>query len=394
MAAISGAAVAKIAATVLTDKKLRKGVGWLLAAVLSPLVLFIVMLCTLLSATSQHNTAAADLCFYGGELSENTPDDYRRHIEEMQSAFAIVDSEVARVNAMTENGNGLDGTNVKSIFYALFFGTDRPDSIDIQDFVDSFVRYEERTATYTNAEGNEVAVSYIVAIPLPMDTVYGRLPLTVTAIQKESAADVFEHISGAGDSFTGDILRGEGGEIKIDVSGFTDLSTKNSHDLVAYAHQAFENGWGYVWGTCGWVLTPQMFASKLSQYPDGVGKYKDFIEENWLNGRTTDCVGLIKGYGWLDSNILEIGYGTNGMPDISADQMYQVATTKGSMSTMPDTPGLAVWHKGHIGVYIGNGEVIEAMGTKYGVVKTKLQDRNWTAWLEIPYINYERTIAQ
>ena len=394
MAAVSGAAVAKIAATVLTDKKLRKGVGWLLAAVLSPLILFIVMLCTLLSATSQHNTAAADLCFYGGEISENTPDDYRRHIEEMQSAFAIVDSEVARVNAMTENGNGLDGTHVKSIFYALYFGTDRPNSIDIQGFVDSFVRYEERTTTYTDAEGNEVVVSYIVAIPLPTDTAYGRLPITVTTIQKESAADVFEHISGAGDSFTGDILRGEGDETKIDVSGFTDPSTKNSHDLVAYAQQAFENGWGYVWGTCGWVLTPQMFASKLSQYPDGVGKYKNFIEENWLNGRTTDCVGLIKGYGWLDSNTLEVGYGTNGMPDISADQMYQVATTKGSMSTMPDTPGLAVWHKGHIGVYIGNGEVIEAMGTKYGVVKTKLQDRNWTAWLEIPYINYERTIVQ
>ena len=392
MAAVSGAAVAKIAATVLTDKKLRKGVGWLLVAVLSPLILFSVMLCTLLSATSQHNTAAADLCFYGGEISENTPDDYRRHIEEMQSAFAIVDSEVARVNAMTENGNGLDGTNVKSIFYTLYFGTDRPNSIDIQGFVDSFVRYEERTTTYTDAEGNEVPVSYIVAIPLPTDTVYGSLPITV--IQKESAADVFEHISGAGDSFTGDILRGEGGETKIDVSGFTDLSTKNSHDLVAYAQQAFENGWGYVWGTCGWVLTPQMFASKLSQYPDGVGKYKNFIEENWLNGRTTDCVGLIKGYGWLDYNTLEVGYGTNGMPDISADQMYQVANTKGNMSTMPDTPGLAVWHKGHIGVYIGNGEVIEAMGTKYGVVKTKLQDRNWTAWLEIPYINYERTIAQ
>jgi cell wall-associated NlpC family hydrolase len=39
-------------------------------------------------------------------------------------------------------------------------------------------------------------------------------------------------------------------------------------------------------------------------------------------------------------------------------------------------------------VYIGNGEVIEAMGTKYGVVKTQLSERSWTAWLQIPYINY------
>ena len=31
---------------------------------------------------------------------------------------------------------------------------------------------------------------------------------------------------------------------------------------------------------------------------------------------------------------------------------------------MPDIPGLAVWHDGHIGVYIGDGYVIEAMNTK------------------------------
>jgi hypothetical protein len=31
------------------------------------------------------------------------------------------------------------------------------------------------------------------------------------------------------------------------------------------------------------------------------------------------------------------------------------------------------------------------MGTKYGVVKTQLADRNWTAWLEVPYITYYKT---
>ena len=28
------------------------------------------------------------------------------------------------------------------------------------------------------------------------------------------------------------------------------------------------------------------------------------------------------------------------------------------------------------------------MGTKYGVVKTQLSERSWTAWLEVPYITY------
>ena len=69
---------------------------------------------------------------------------------------------------------------------------------------------------------------------------------------------------------------------------------------MTYAIHAWESGWGYVWGTYGSVLTDSLFAYKLEQYPDGVGSYADFIRANWLGGRTTDCVGLIKGYGWLN----------------------------------------------------------------------------------------------
>ena len=36
----------------------------------------------------------------------------------------------------------------------------------------------------------------------------------------------------------------------------------------------------------------------------------------------------------------------------------------------------------------GNGEVIEAQGTAYGVVKTELNGRGWTKWLKIPNIKY------
>ena len=94
-------------------------------------------------------------------------------------------------------------------------------------------------------------------------------------------------------------------------------------------------------------------------------------------------------YGWLDAETEEIVYNTNGMPDISANEMYHSATISGTIDTIPETPGLAVWHDGHIGVYIGNGEVVEAMGTRYGVVKTKLEGARCTHWLKIPYISYD-----
>ena len=198
-------------------------------------------------------------------------------------------------------------------------------------------------------------------------------------------------------SYEGDNSFGGGGsgiehggshENGIDTSGFISPGTKNNLDLAAYAVQAWENNWGYVWGTYGNILTESLFAYKLKQYPDGVGNYKDFIHANWLGRRTADCVGLIKGYGWLDASSGAIRYGTNGMPDYGANQMYQSAAVKGDMSTMPEIKGLAVWKPGHIGVYIGGGYVVEAMGTKYGVVKTEAAGRGWQGWCQGPSIDY------
>lgn len=176
--------------------------------------------------------------------------------------------------------------------------------------------------------------------------------------------------------------------VYIQISSYTDPATKNNLDLVQWAIWAEDRGWGYVWGTYGEVFDQALYEYKLEQYPEEVGKYSQFIEANWLGGRTADCVGLIKGYGWLNPETQEIEYGTNGMADVGADQMYENATEKGTIDSIPEIPGLAVWHAGHIGIYIGCGEVIEAKGTRYGVVRTNLEDGSWTHWLKVPYITY------
>lgn len=137
------------------------------------------------------------------------------------------------------------------------------------------------------------------------------------------------------------------------------------------------------------MLTDSLLSSKASQYPDEVGGSKAFIEKTWLGGRTTDCVGLIKGYSWYNSETGELTPATNGMPDIGADNMFNSATEKGTIDAIPEIQGLAVWHEGHIGIYIGGGEVIQAANTKAGVIKTKLSDNGWTHWLEILYSKYE-----
>ena len=260
-------------------------------------------------------------------------------------------------------------------------------------------RLEERTEITTDVlEDGTVVVQttvYYVAIPLPLETVYENLAAwqgePVTEEDKANAAHIYSMVVGStgGDTFDGSYTPGGGSGVELDISDLTSPASKNAANLVAYVTNAWKSGWGYVWGTYGQVLTPELFQYKLTQYPEGVGQYADFIRNNWLGKHTADCVGLIKGYGWLSPDTMTIDYGTNRMPDIGANQMYYNATRKGTIDTIPEVPGLAVWKSGHIGVYIGDGQVIEAMGTKYGVVKTRLQGRGWTHWLEIPYINYD-----
>ena len=243
---------------------------------------------------------------------------------------------------------------------------------------------------------------YTATVPLSLAAAYenlaAKLGRAVTDEDKENAAHIYTMIAGNANGSDGtgasgstiQIDYGSGtGSTELDTSGFTNPAGKNADDLVQYALHAYQEHWGYVWGTFGLVLTESLFEAKLAQYPDALAGNADFIRQTWVGGRTTDCVGLIKGYGWLDAETEEIVYNTNGMPDISANEMYHSATASGPIDTIPETPGLAVWHDGHIGVYIGNGEVVEAMGTRYGVVKTKLEGARWTHWLKIPYISYD-----
>lgn len=197
----------------------------------------------------------------------------------------------------------------------------------------------------------------------------------------------------SGDSgYSGIVQHGGSYGNDIDTSDFLDPGTKNAHDLVAYAVQAWENNWGYVWGTFGNVLTPSLLDYKARQYPDGVGRYRAFIEAHYLNRRTADCIGLVKSYGWFNANTGEIDYGSNGMPDYSANQMYRDALAKGAkhgtIADMPEIPGLVLWKEGHTGIYIGEGYAVEAMSTSKGVCKTKVDGRGWQAWYELPYIDY------
>jgi hypothetical protein len=158
----------------------------------------------------------------------------------------------------------------------------------------------------------------------------------------------------------------------------------NNIGLVEHAKKALQEKWGYVWGTYGKVLTETLYSQKLKQYPT-IGYYNTFIRTHWIGRKTTDCVGLIKSYYWTQNGEMKYIAST----DVSADGMFNKATEKSTIDSIPEIAGLCVWKKGHIGIYIGNGQVIESHGTKYGVIQTPLKGGTaWTHWLKCPYIDY------
>lgn len=158
--------------------------------------------------------------------------------------------------------------------------------------------------------------------------------------------------------------------------------------LVEHSKMALQQKWGYVYGAFGTVLNEPLLQQKLKQYPNNVKVYEDFIRKNWMNKRVADCVGLIKSYLWWNGG--KIKYTPN--QDKSANGMYNLAKEKGHINTIPEIPGIIVWKNNHVGVYIGNGQVIESRGTKYGVIQSPLKGNGsagWTNWFKCPYIEYK-----
>ena len=85
-----------------------------------------------------------------------------------------------------------------------------------------------------------------------------------------------------------------------------------------------------------------------------LGKFMNTKDGKYL---LCDCSGLIKGILW---GYPEKGkYASNNVPDINADTMISRCSNVTTDFTKLQ-PGWLVWMKGHIGIYVGDGVVIES----------------------------------
>lgn len=148
---------------------------------------------------------------------------------------------------------------------------------------------------------------------------------------------------------------------------------------------------GWYWlGTYGGKGTGTLWSqkSKQSGLKDWYARHAD-AKAKGMGKQVFDCIGIDKYARWVQSDG-SVPY--DASTDLNEAMLFakakQDGMKNGKIATIPNVAGIMVWHTGHIGVYLGNGTVLEARGGDYGVVETSLPQRNFTDWFYNPFIDY------
>ena len=125
-------------------------------------------------------------------------------------------------------------------------------------------------------------------------------------------------------------------------------------------------GCGYIWGGSGQILTEDNLKIFINKYPS-------FIKENkskkWIGKQVFDCSGLVKS-AFEQVNI----YIYHSAKSAWENTQWEI---KGKIENLPIDKVCILYKNGskgmiHTGIYLGNGEVINAKSDYHGVVKEKL----------------------
>ena len=132
-----------------------------------------------------------------------------------------------------------------------------------------------------------------------------------------------------------------------------------------------KRGSGYAFGSSGQRLTKKLYEELKRKYgPNFSNRTK-----KWLYKEVYDSAGLV-------SKAFEQG-GIRLPRGATSSWKNGDWKEKGDIKHIPSNQVSVVYRRGndgmiHSGIYLGNGKVIEAKGSEYGVVETSLKDGHWT----------------
>ena len=167
--------------------------------------------------------------------------------------------------------------------------------------------------------------------------------------------------------------------------------------LIEKFRYALDNNWGYIWGAAGVMWTAARQA-QLEKTTDSNRESGRKYGSKWIGHMVADCSGL---FVWAFKQLKgpDIYHGSNSIWDRYCSDKGELK--KGKRTDGRDLkPGTAVFtynatkkNRGHIGLYIGDGWVIEASGTINGVIKSKITISKWVEWGELKAVDYEEAPA-
>lgn len=176
------------------------------------------------------------------------------------------------------------------------------------------------------------------------------------------------------------------GGVIIGSGGGSD-TIKTCAGLAEYA--TAQLGLPYWFGTFGQTGNSALLDNRRAAYPSYYTKPSYAAD---FGKRVHDCVGLIKGYHWSDTPTSTPVYVKEEDDDVIG-LWGRCVQFRGKISDFDSDwvnrfstiPGVCVFVEGfsHVGVSMGDGSIIEARGSDYGVVRsyfTDVPDRDWMYW--------------
>lgn len=170
------------------------------------------------------------------------------------------------------------------------------------------------------------------------------------------------------------------------------MATAKGRRIAEYAESKI--GCAYIWGGYGEKLcTPSFRKERASAYPNQKNNIYRYCQV--LSGQKTVCTGCrYNGKQAYDcAQLTRYACKAGGQELVSGSNAQWKKTPwaqKGTIDTLPDVPGVLLYHMdsngemSHTGVYVGGGYAVEARAAAYGVVKTAVKSRSWTHWAALP----------